>query len=214
VRTASLGTRTGPYAWAWDGRTEAGVAVAPGAYVVEQTLTAGGGRSATWRTPVTVDSRRLEWRTVTVRRSGAGAAAIVDPGAGWASTAVATYDRGIRLATGTAPTSWIGARYAVAVPGAEVYGAATIRLRARAVAGSGLARAWNPRLGPVTWRGSYDGLVRITAGDAVRSFAVSASGRVVDRRLNVLVEARPTARGRSVVDLAWVEVSLRYGILR
>jgi hypothetical protein len=68
VRTFTARTASGPYAWAWNGRTSSGTALPAGVYTITQTLTDPYGTHprAVKTAKVTLSLRRISWSTVTV----------------------------------------------------------------------------------------------------------------------------------------------------
>jgi len=68
VRTFTARTASGPYAWAWNGRTSSGAVLPAGVYTITQTLTDpyGSHPSAVKVAKVTLSLRKVTWSTVTV----------------------------------------------------------------------------------------------------------------------------------------------------
>jgi hypothetical protein len=68
VRTFTARTASGPYAWAWNGRTSGGTALPAGVYTITQTLTDpyGSHPRAVKTSKVTLSLRKISWSTVTV----------------------------------------------------------------------------------------------------------------------------------------------------
>jgi hypothetical protein len=68
VRTFTARTASGPYAWAWNGRTSGGTALPAGVYTITQTLTDpyGSHPRAVTTSKVTLSLRKISWSTVTL----------------------------------------------------------------------------------------------------------------------------------------------------
>jgi hypothetical protein len=66
VRSATLGRAAGAYAWAWNGRNTSRSLVPAGKYKVVQTLADAYGASKAYTSYVTVSSKRMTWKTVTM----------------------------------------------------------------------------------------------------------------------------------------------------
>ena len=68
VRTFTARTASGPYTWAWNGRTSSGSVLPAGVYTITQTLADpyGSHPSAVKVAKVTLSLRKLTWSTVTV----------------------------------------------------------------------------------------------------------------------------------------------------
>ena len=68
VRTFTARTASGPYAWAWNGRTSSGTALPAGVYTITQTLTDpyGSHPRAVTTSKVTLSLRKISWSTVTL----------------------------------------------------------------------------------------------------------------------------------------------------
>jgi hypothetical protein len=68
VRTFTVRTAFGPYAWAWNGRTSSGTVLPAGVYAITQTLADpyGSHPRAVKTSKVTLSLRKITWSTVTV----------------------------------------------------------------------------------------------------------------------------------------------------
>ncbi len=63
VRTGSIASGTGAYAWAWNGRRASGTRVAAGTYTIWTTLKDAAGTTKSVRQSVAVSAKRLYWYT-------------------------------------------------------------------------------------------------------------------------------------------------------
>lgn len=130
VRSASYALATGPYSFAWNGRTSSGATLAAGKYKVVQTLKDGAGTTRAFTRYVTISSKRLVTKTVYVTKKGTAMTAKGDPGNGsisLSSTGVAT------LKAGSYPSGWVGAGYAFTLPSATVYKSLAFQIYSKGV---------------------------------------------------------------------------------
>jgi hypothetical protein len=70
VRSVDLGSTSGPYTWAWNGRTNAGTLAPAGRYRVIQTLKDAAGHTLTSSAYTTLSMKRLEWKSDSITRRG------------------------------------------------------------------------------------------------------------------------------------------------
>jgi hypothetical protein len=120
VRTFTARTASGPYAWAWNGRTSSGAVLPAGVYTITQTLADpyGSHPSAVKVAKVTLSLRKLTWSTVTVTARPGPRCFQFTSGDG-----VGAYSCGSTGALGLTGSAghWPGVGYQFQLPSADAY---------------------------------------------------------------------------------------------
>jgi hypothetical protein len=125
VRSTSLATGSGAYAWAWNGRTSSGAALASGKYKVVQTLKDGSGGTRAVTSYVTLSSKRLSYRTISVTKN---ATSMTAKGTVGSASITGSSSGMIRMSVGTSGSSWAGVGYQFTLPSATVYRYLTLQV--------------------------------------------------------------------------------------
>ena len=212
VRSISLGSVSGAYHWAWDGRTAAGAMVPAGKYKVVQTLRDTAPNTLVSTSYATVSLKRLYWSSASVTLTGRQYFVSGKDSGGTVSTSGSAYAGGVKLASGNG--GWAGVSYRFPCKTASVYGNVTFKVQGRASgSGQALIALWNPGAGSYLYTSSYDTWKAV--GPAYGWYATTAplsyhhAGGYI--RTTVLVDA---SFMRAAFDVARVVVTYRYGVLR
>ena len=129
VRSASIGSGSGPYAYAWNGRSSTGVILANGKYKVVQTLTDTAGSKRAFTAYVTLSNKRLYTYTTYVTKLGSALSA---KGAGSGGSVTTSSSAGYaKVSSGSG--GWALAGWEFVVPSATIYKSLTFQVYAKAV---------------------------------------------------------------------------------
>jgi len=212
VRSVSLGSVSGAYSWAWDGRRSTGTMVPAGKYKVVQTLRDTAPNTLVATSYATVSLKRLYWSSATVTLTGRQYIVSGKASGGTVSRSGSIYASGVRLSSGSG--GWAGVSYRFPHKSATVYGNVTFKVQGRS-AGSGkaLIGIWNPGRGSYVYTSAYDAWK--PAGTAYGWYTTTAplrdhhAGGYI--RTTVLVDA---SFMRATFDVAKVVVTYRYAVLK
>jgi hypothetical protein len=211
VRSASVASGSGAYAWAWNGRSASGTLQAAGKYRIVQTLTDAAANRLVVNTYATISLKRLYYTTVTLPKAGDAYSLYADPGNGSISQGGSAYGRGVKLSSGRAG---VAVGYSFTMPSATVYKSITFKVLGRSPNGTSATIAiWNPGWGAYRDVSSYSQSKSI--GPGYKWYSTTGPGSVLHSgrtaRTVVYVEYGP---GTKVFDVAKVSLVVNYGVLR
>lgn len=212
VRRVELGTKSGAYLWAWNGRKADGTMVAAGKYKVLQTLIGAGNHILNAPAAFAVLSlKKIYWTTVTKTLYGDQYVIKGAWGTGWVRQGASSYGRGVRISSGNA---YAAVGYAFGSPSATLYKNVAFKVLGRSPNGRhGEIAIWAPALGTYMDLSHYDAWARIGPGYAWWSTKAPlkshrASGKI---RTTVYVGNYGSV---NIFDIAKVRVTYTYGVLK
>jgi FlgD Ig-like domain len=118
LKTKTLPSAAGAYAYSWSGRSSSGAIYAAGKYKVTQTLKDAGGLSKTWTSYSHVSKKKLVSKTKYITKRGSSVSVKGDLGSG--SITIST-SGGYTKLKGVYPSGWVGIGYGFTLPSAAVY---------------------------------------------------------------------------------------------
>jgi hypothetical protein len=217
IRRFSAGSATGPYAWAWNGRTSTGAMAPAGRYTIVQTLIDpyGSRPRLTVTSSVVLSLRKMQWMTTTIAASPGPRCYQFSTGDGVGPYSCSS-TAPLRLA-GVAGR-WPGIGYELRLPSATAYRSIRVEVQgtftgpqpAIGLHDWKLATQWGElyradwirtKISPTTTRWS---------GVATSDFARYVSGR----RVRAYVDGGGRLAGPFRFDVARVRLVVTYGILR
>lgn len=211
VRLVSLGARTGTYAWPWNGRSSSGTAQPAGRYRVVQTLQDALGNTKSVTTYVTVSSRRVAWRTVTLSKSGRSATAGGAAGGGWFRLTASSYANGARIYSGSA---YAALGYAFSVPSALAYRSFTWQVVGRSTNGRrAVIGLQDYRIGSGWYLENFAPLAPTGTAYGTHKIAVSPTGHRSGRTVHGTV-AVIYSGGAAGFDIQAVKLVVTYAVWR
>ena len=210
VRSWSLATGTAPWSISWNGRKASGTRLPAGTYRVTQTLRDELGHTKTYTSYAKISNKRLYWYTATITKHGDQFSLRGDSGSGSVSTAKSSFDRGVRLKSGTA---WAAVRYSFTVRSAKIYGPLKFKVLGRSPNGRlAYEGLWNRTYGPSDYLDAYD-VKQIGPGYRWYSIKGASSTHRKDRSARGLVFVGYSGVGHTF-DVSKVRLTYGYAVLR
>jgi hypothetical protein len=210
VLLKSLGPVSGPYGYAWNGRSVSGARQPAGKYRVVQTIRDTIGNIHSWTAYTTISNKRLYLHTVSITRSGATIAALGNGPGGSCRTSTSAYSRGMKLSSGSL---YAAVGYSFKLPSATVYRSFKLSVTGRSGARPALVGLQDFAIGsawvvqnfaPLRWAGT---------GYGTFSIKVNPPGHHSGRTVRAVVAAQNFS-GPVAFDIRSVKLVAVYGILR
>lgn len=211
VRTASLGTTTGAYAWAWNGRKSDGSMVAAGKYRIVQTVIDTGGNRLASTLYANVSLKKIVWKTVTRTQDGDDYVIQGTGGTGSVRQRSSSYARGVRISSGS---QWAGVGYAFSAPTGAVYKNVTFKVLGRSSnGGRAVIAIWAPAAGGYRNLDNYDYAALIGPGYRWWTTTAPLKSHRGDGKIRTTV-AVANDGSVNTFDIAQVRVTYTYGVLK